>query len=112
MKINVNDGFALRGGERVTLRELCEQDRYAVMVAPVPPLPEPRCEVSAGGAPVEQFCVVAAEFNNGRWQWMHLLPDAKGVVGDILFDYGFERGKWWGMVVIPPLERVAQDGGK
>lgn len=110
MTISVNDGFALRGGERVSLREFCEQDRYAVMVAPVPPLPEPRCEVSHGGAPVEQFCVVAAELNNGKWQWMHLMPDTKGVVGDLLFDYGLERGKWWGMVVKPAQSMEGDDG--
>lgn len=99
-QVVIGDTFALRGGEIVQLRyEGVDGCVYAFMVAPVPPLPEPRHTTSSSG-PVESACVVGAEIVNGRWQWMQLAPDTKEVIGNLLFDHGLERGVWHGAMIV------------
>lgn len=97
-RVIIHDAFALRGGERVQLRieGVGAEDTMAVMVAPVPALPEPSLAMTPDG-PVEQFCVIGAEIHNGLWQWMQLAPSTKEVIGDVLFESGLERGKWYGL---------------
>lgn len=94
-----NDAFALRNRETLALRfdGIADDDRYAVLAAPIPGLPSPAHEVSAHGDKVESMAIIAAEKVSGRWQWMNLAPDAKRIVGDALFDTGLADGKWHGM---------------
>lgn len=96
----IGDAFSLRTGERVQLRidGIGEGDTLAVMCAPVPSLPSPSATENSRGS-VESYCVVAAQLTRGKWQWMQLAPDTKECVGDILFDSGLERGKWYGVLL-------------
>lgn len=106
----IGDAFAIRGGEQVQLRlDGIQGERIAFMCAPVPPLPSPSKEQSFLGQPVEQFCVVGAELHNGKWQWMQLAPDTKELIGELLFDSGLERGKWYGAIITSTPPPAAGD---
>lgn len=99
--VTCNDPFAFRCGERIHLRTsgVDRDDRLAFMCAPVPPLLDPACKQSFRGPPVENYCVVGAELVNGKWQWLRIAPDTKELIGDLLFDHGLERGKWYGAII-------------
>lgn len=97
MKEIVGDEFAFRCGER--LKRLDDQDCYAVMAAPVPSLPSPSHQATSDGELVENCAIVAAQVVDGMWQWMHLQPDTKRVLTNLLLDNAMEQGRWWGMVV-------------
>lgn len=71
--------------------------RYCVMVAGVPPLPEPATEVSAlTGKPVESLCVIGAVWNGEAWQWCFFGPQMKELLGGIVMDNpGLDYGTWY-----------------
>lgn len=106
----IGDAFSLRNRERVYIHHgIADGDTLAFMCADVPALPAPSSEKSAGGEPVEQACIVAAELVNGKWQWMQLAPDTKEFIGGLLLDYSFDRNVWHGAVI---TTSKAAGGGK
>lgn len=95
-----NDAFSFRSGERLTLQiGSVESCQYAVMAAPIAPLPLPLRATTEDGDPVESCCIVAAQMVDGLWQWMQLAVDAKEIVGNALFDNGLEKGVWHGAII-------------
>jgi hypothetical protein len=54
------------------------------------------------GMPVESAAIVACEKrdDNGLWVWCYLTPAAKRLFGDMIFDNGLEKNRWYYVVEI------------
>lgn len=95
-----NEAFAIRDHERVQLvTERPSGGHYiAVMARSVEMPPGDRSPVRpADGARVEQAVIVACEFGrkNQCWHWVKLSPPTKEFIGDLLFDNGAEKDRWY-----------------
>lgn len=99
MRLEVQDAFSFRAGERLSFRVFDEDvDRYAVMLVDVN-LPSPQKSRTSDG-PVMSLGVFAAQRFGGGWQWMQLAPSTKEAVAAHAADVcKLESGKWYGMVV-------------
>lgn len=99
-----NEVFALRDNENVRLSEekpasgrvLAIQARSVAF--PPGPFEKKR---TGDGAPVEQAAIVAADWlpSKGLWCWVQLSPQTKEVIGDLLFDTGAEKDRWYYITV-------------
>lgn len=95
-----NDVYAIRDHEAAQLlTENPNEGRYIAVMARTVELPpgEHSKERSADGAPVEQATIVAAEFGAKHqcWHWIRLSAPTKEFVGDLLFNGGCERDRWY-----------------
>lgn len=95
-----NEVFALRENESLQLwTERPESGRFvAVMARTVEMPPGARSPVrTSDGAQVEQAAIVAAEWSakHQHWHWVRLSSPSKELIGDMLFDNGAERDRWY-----------------
>ncbi len=70
---------------------------WAVRLVPVEFPPGEIVPQTPDGAPVEQYCVIAAEKQKttGKWLWSHLSPCAKRLFGDLIMNNDLEKDCWW-----------------
>lgn len=107
-----NEVFALRDNESMQLwTERPDNGRWlAVMARSVEMPPGERSPVrTIDGAPVEQAAIIAAEWSakNQCWHWQQLSQPSKEFIGDMLFDGGAEKDRWY-YLVVTDLSAVTQ----
>lgn len=94
-----NEVFAIRDGESTTiLEERPTEGRFIAVMARSVFMPDgPRSlQRRSDGAPVEMAAILSCQINtDGEWQWTQLSPPTKENIGDLLFDSGAEKDKWY-----------------
>lgn len=67
-----------------------------VRVLPCAMPPGPRATYRDTDKESEQYTVVACRLNSdGQWVWLHLSSQTKEALGDLIFDHGLDRDRWW-----------------
>lgn len=99
-----NEVFAIRENELLELwTERPESGRFvAVMARRVEMPPGPWSPVRTSDcAPVEQAAIVAAEWSekHQHWHWVRLSSPSKELIGDMLFDGGAEKDRWYYLTI-------------
>lgn len=80
--VTVNDSFSLRCGEIPIVHQseiILSLDRYAMMMANIPSLPEPTQKMPNGEMPLSQAAAFAEKFR-GKWRYMWPGPDLKALL--------------------------------
>lgn len=102
--------FSFRNGESFAFAStddvMPSGARYAVMLASIPSLPEPRVDHATDKS------VVAAEFLDGLWQWVQLCPSTKEDIGLKLEEHSIDPDRWVELIVFPVhpnTEHIAQE---
>lgn len=107
----VNEIFSLRTYECVTIKEECPTDGHvlAVMARSIE-FPDGDIEATAwDGSPVEQAAILACERFDGKWQWSSLSQPTKQFIGNLLFDGGAERDKWYYAIIEIPENQTMRE---
>lgn len=102
--------FAIRDGERVELTNVRpNQGRWLAVMARSVEMPDgPKVPVrTCDSAPVEQAAILACEMNRSRhaWQWLQISPASKEIIGDLLFDSGAEKDRWYYAIFSDDVEQ-------
>ena len=92
---SIAEALSLRIGEQVSVAPWVrpEVTPYAVMLAPVPALPQPANLDSVS------LCVIGAQVVDGVWQWMQLSPQSKELVGRHMEANDCAAGVWHALLV-------------
>ena len=102
--IEIHECFSLRDDECLELlhaEEVSKRRCVGVMLHDVTPLPTPSLSNRNDGEPVEAVAVLACSRrrSDGLTVWVTLAPQTKELIGDLLFNRGVERGRWYWVVV-------------
>lgn len=94
------EAFSLRDGEKIEILETQPESGtwFAVQARTVEMPPGERNPVrTTDGAPVEQAAILGCQISNERktWQWLQLAPLTKELIGDLLFNNGAEKDRWY-----------------
>ncbi len=97
--------FSLRDHERVTLLDgRPDAGRFIAVMARSVSFPDgPAAPVrDIDGAPVESAAIVAAQIQHEKqaWQWLQLAAPTKEHIGDMLFDNGADRDRWYFLQIV------------
>lgn len=108
-----NEVFALRDNESIQLfTERPDFGRFIAVMARSVEMPSgPRSPVRAeDGAPVEQAAILACGwgFENQCWHWMQISPPSKERIGDLLFDGGADRDRWYFLLIFDTSAPLSQ----
>jgi hypothetical protein len=108
----INEVFALRGGERVTIvADRPTSGQWIAVMARSVSMPDGHKEPERyDGAPVEEAAIVAAKLNSeGRWYWLQMSPATKELIGDLIFIDPVVRDCWL-YAVLGDLQPAAAGG--
>lgn len=91
----IADAFSVRIGEQIRTAPGIQLDvtPFAVMLAPVPALPDPAVNWAT------PLCVIGAQFSEGIWHWMQMAPNTKELIGLHLERIGATPGEWQALLV-------------
>jgi hypothetical protein len=92
---SIAEAVSLRIGETiiVALGLHPEVTPYAVMLAPVPHLPEPAHQGASA------LCVIGAQVVDGVWRWMQLSPKTKELIGLHMEKNNAMVGDWHALLI-------------
>lgn len=101
----VNEVFEFRPGERPVLYPSIDDvpegaEWRAVRLAACEMPPGDRANYRNTCNESAQFIVTGCWRNPaGAWQWVHFAPNTKEMIGDLIFDSGIDRDRWWYMAI-------------